>query len=82
MKILTIEQMHRIDNEVLQGKLNNKIMLVTTEINEHYPELIKFLKEMPLKFQDEEDSDSNLKNLKTYYDSLNAVLMDYILQQA
>jgi phosphopantetheinyl transferase (holo-ACP synthase) len=82
MKALTTKQMHKIEIEVLEEKLNTKIMLVTTEIKEHYPELIKFLKEMPLTVSDEKDSDSNLKSLKLYYDSLNTVLNDYISEQA
>jgi hypothetical protein len=82
MKNLTDKQLRTKEHEDLERDLNLKIMQVTTEIKEHYPELIKFLEEMPVTVPDEKDMEITLKNLKSYYDSLNSILNSYLTEQS
>lgn len=60
--------------------LNSKILKITMTIKEQYPELSKYLEEMPVTIPDEKNPEITLKNLKAYYDSLNSVLDKYILE--
>lgn len=76
------KQLKRKDHEDLERDLNLKIMQVTTEIKENYPELMKFLEEMPVTIPDEQNMEITLKNLKSYYDSLNSLLNDYVSEQS
>ena len=69
-------------HEDLEKDLNLKIVRVTTEIKDHYPELVKFLEEMPVTIPDEQNMEITLKNLKSYYDSLTSVLNSYITEQS
>jgi hypothetical protein len=82
MENLTDKQMRQKEHEDLERDLNLKIMRVTTEIKGNYPELIKFLEEMPVTVPDEQNMEITLKNLKSYYDSLNSILNNYITEQA
>jgi len=82
MENLTYKQLKQNEHEDLERDLNLKIMQVTQEIKDHYPELIKFLDEMPVTVPDEKDMEITLKNLKSYYDSLNSILNNYITEQA
>ena len=70
------------EHEDLERDLNLKIMRVTTEIKSHYPELMKFLEEMPVTVPDEQNMEITLTNLKSYYDSLSSVLNNYVSEQA
>jgi hypothetical protein len=65
-----------------ENEWNKKIMDITMRIKDQYPELSKYLTEMPVTIPDETDPHIQLKNLKQYYDSLNAVLEKYILEHA
>jgi len=69
-------------SEDLVRDLNLKIIRVTQEIKDHYPELTKFLEEMPVTVPDEKDATITLRSLKSYYDSLNSILNNYISEQA
>ena len=82
MENLTDKQLKRKEHEDIERDLNLKIMLVTTEIKDHYPELIKFLDEIPVTIPDEKNMEITLKNLKSYYDSLSSMLNKYILEQS
>jgi hypothetical protein len=65
--------------EVMQSEeLNSKILEITMTIQENYPELSKYLDEMPVTIPDEKDPEINKKNLKAYYDSLTSLLQNYI----
>ena len=59
-------------------ELNSKIMQITSTIQEEYPELLKYLDEMPVTIPNEKDPEINNKNLKAYYNSLTALLQNYI----
>ena len=82
MEKLTDKQLKNKEHDDLLRDLNLKIMRVTQEIRDHYPELNKFLEEMPLTIPDELNMEITLQNLKSYYDSLNSVLNNYISEQA
>ena len=69
-------------SEDLVRDLNLKIIRVTQEIKDHYPELTKYLEEMPVTVPDEKDATITLRSLKSYYDSLNSILNNYISEQA
>jgi hypothetical protein len=58
-------------------ELNTLIAEITTEINENYPELIKYLDETPLTLSNQDDPDVTLDNLQSYYESLVSILEKY-----
>ncbi len=60
--------------------INSKILSTTILIQERYPELIKFLNEMPVTIPDEQNPEITIKTLKEYHDSLETLLNDYIIQ--
>lgn len=59
--------------------LNSKILKVTMTIKEQYPELSKYLEEMPVTIPTENDPEITLKHLSSYYESLNSLLNKYKL---
>ena len=71
------EKENNLENE---KELNSKILKITMTIKEKYPELSKYIEEMPETIPDEKNPDVSLKNLKEYYDSLNTMLNKYILE--
>lgn len=66
--------------EELERKINAKILKITMTIKEKYPELLKYLDEMPETIPVEKNPEISLKNLNTYYKSLSAVLTKYKLE--
>jgi len=71
-----------IDEDFKDSKkeLNSKILKVTMIIKDQYPELSKYIEEMPVTIPDEKRPDITLGNLKSYFDSLNSMLNKYILE--
>jgi hypothetical protein len=63
-----------------EKELNAKILKVTMTIRTEFPELSKYLEEMQVTIPDEKNPEVTIKKLKTYYDSLNAMLGKYILE--
>ncbi len=61
--------------------LNAKILAITMTIKEKHPELSKFIEEMPVSIPDEIHPEITIKNLQAYYDSLNALLIKYMLEK-
>lgn len=57
--------------------LNAAILKITTLIQVEYPELIKYLNEMPVTIPDIENPEINLTILKEYYNSLVSLLSKY-----
>jgi len=49
---------------------NQDILKITMKIHQEFPELSKYIEEMPEEFGDKVTEDENLKALKEYYDSL------------
>lgn len=64
----------------LEKEFNTKILKVTMLIMEKYPELSKYLEEMPETIPSENDPEVTLRNLKSYYTSLDSILKKYILE--
>lgn len=61
--------------------LNAKILKLTTTIRTKYPELIKYLDEMPITIPNEAHPNVDANNLKDYYNSLNAMVNRYLQEQ-
>ncbi len=59
-------------------KLNSEILRITMTIQEKYPELSKYLGEMPVTIPDTKSPEINSDDLRAYYDSLNSLLKSYI----
>jgi len=54
-----------------------EILQITQQINQEYPELIKYMNEIPVKTGSEQTDGVAIKNLEDYYNSLVAILKDY-----
>lgn len=60
-----------------EKELNENISKITTTIREEFPELIKFLNEMPETIPDVAHPEINTKNLQNYFNSLENLLLEY-----
>lgn len=58
-------------------ELTERILAVTLEIQENYPELMKYVNEMTETLPDEKDPDINRRKLNEYYDSLIDMVKKY-----
>ncbi len=58
-------------------KLTESILETTMLINEKYPELTKYITEMPITNPDKEDPEITIKNLNEYLDSLKNLIKKY-----
>jgi hypothetical protein len=67
--LLFNDQLYTMENI---EELNVKILKVTLLIQEDYPELSKFITEMPVTIPNSAHPNINLKNLKEYYFSLDS----------
>ncbi len=56
---------------------NKAILDITLKINSEFPELSKYISEMPVTIPDVEDPQINIKNLKEYYNSLDTLMKKY-----
>jgi len=65
---------------IIEKEFNSKILKITMTIMERYPELYKYIEEMQETIPVEKDSEIKLKDLKTYYDSLNTMLNKYVVE--
>lgn len=79
-------KLHRLNlnkNEAYQKikkELNSKIMEITMKIKDNYPELSKYLEEMPVTIPAKKDPEITLNQLKVYYESLNSMVNKYKLE--
>lgn len=64
-------------NEQIENDLNSKILKITMRIKDHFPELSKYLEEMPVTVPSENDPEITLNHLRIYYESLNSLLNKY-----
>lgn len=64
-----------------EQQLNSDILEITMEIKEKFPELSKYILEMPVTIPTIENPEITRKALQEYYDSLNVLLKDYIENQ-
>jgi len=74
----------RIKNSLknsLEKELNSKILKITMTILEKHPELYSYIEEMPITIPNETNPEMSLKHLKAYYDSLESILNNYLLER-
>lgn len=60
-----------------QAQLNADILKITLMIRKKYPELSKYISEMPITIPDVESPEINVKILQDYYDSLDSIMKKY-----
>ncbi len=60
-----------------EEQLNSDILKVTMTISEKFPELSKYIGEMPVTIPDTVDPEINSKNLQDYHESLQGLLKKY-----
>lgn len=60
-----------------EKELNDDILKITMKIKEQFPELSKYILEMPVTIPDMENPKINIKILQDYYDSLETLLKNY-----
>jgi hypothetical protein len=60
-----------------EEELNADILKITMTMRDRYPELTKYISEMPVTVPDEKNPTVNIKNLQDYYDSLKQILIKY-----
>lgn len=60
-----------------EKELNDKILEATNNIRENYPELLKYLNEMPETIPAEADPSVTLKALSSYHKSLVDLMEEY-----
>lgn len=63
-----------------QADINDNIVLTTLKIQEKFPELIKYLDETPINFNQIKDNKIKTKDLKDYLDSLNRLIKTYAIK--
>ena len=61
-----------------EKEINDAILKITMKIRNDYPELSKYLSEMPVTIPDDSNPDINIKILQDYYESLENILQKYI----
>jgi len=64
-----------------EKELDAAILKITLKIKEQYPELSKYISEMPVTIPNMENPKMDVKALQDYYDSLDILLKDYIKNQ-
>ncbi len=60
-----------------EKELNAKILEITMKIRDNYPELNKYLEEMPETIPSEKSPEMDLKNLEEYYNTLTNLIKNY-----
>ncbi|MBG6111601.1 hypothetical protein IWX84_002488 [Flavobacterium sp. CG_9.10] len=60
-----------------EKELDEAILNITLKINSEYPELSKYLTEMPITIPDIKNPEMNVKALQEYYDSLESMVKKY-----
>ncbi|MBP2282306.1 hypothetical protein H4V97_000624 [Flavobacterium sp. CG_23.5] len=60
-----------------EKELDEAILNITLKINSEYPELSKYLTEMPVTIPDIKNPEMNVKALQEYYDSLESMVKKY-----
>jgi hypothetical protein len=62
-------------------ELNDSIFLTTKKIREEFPELLKYLNEIPERVITNMSSEINIKELEGYLNSLNELLVHYTKEE-
>jgi len=63
-----------------EKEINEKIMKVTMVIQENYPELSKYLNEMPVTIPIDSNPEMNVQALSKYYDTLLTLFRNYVAE--
>ncbi len=63
-----------------EEEINTKILKITMVIQENYPELSKYLNEMPITIPVDKNPVVNAKNLDKYYNSLLNLFRNYVAE--
>jgi predicted nucleic acid-binding Zn-ribbon protein len=73
------KQKKHINQKIMktEAQLNSDILNVTMAISEKFPELSKYIIEMPVTIPDTDDPEINIKNLSDYKESLETLLKKY-----
>jgi hypothetical protein len=61
-----------------ETELNSKILKITMNIQEKYPELSEYLGELPVTIPNTDNPEINVENLRAYFNSLTSLLENYI----
>ncbi|MDP2176375.1 MAG: alpha/beta fold hydrolase [Bacteroidota bacterium] len=64
-------------NHTNSTMINQKILELTNEIRDKYPELLKYLNEMPISIPNKENPEVHTDQLKAYYNQLLEILNQY-----
>jgi hypothetical protein len=59
----------------MQTELEQRIIRITGEIHKEFPELVKYITEIPISVSTE--TEGNIKNLEDYYSSLEEIIHKY-----
>ena len=60
-----------------EKQLNEDIIKITAIITNDYPEMVKYMNEIPVKMTYKGTNDISIKQLAEYYNSLEAILKKY-----
>jgi hypothetical protein len=60
-----------------ENEIEEAILKITMKIKTEYPELSKYLEEMPVTIPDTKNPEMNIKILQDYYNSLESLLKKY-----
>lgn len=63
-----------------ETEIEEAILKITMKIRTDYPELSKYLEEMPTTIPDIKNPEINIKILQDYYNSLESLLKKYTLK--
>ena len=63
-----------------EEEINAKILKITMVIHENYPELSKYLNEMPVTIPIDRRPEVNVKNLQKYYETLLTLFRNYVAE--
>lgn len=66
-----------MDTIKTETELNEAILKITMKIRDNYPELSKFLAEMPITIPYESNPEINTSILQNYYNSLVSIIVEY-----
>ena len=63
-----------------KNELNTDILNITMKIKDKFPELSKYLAEMPITIPTDKNPKINIETLSSYYNSLDSMLSKYELE--
>lgn len=61
-----------------EQEINDDILRITMTIHKKFPELSKFIEEMPVTIPNSSSPELNINSLTAYYESLENLLKEYV----